>query len=53
MFLDTIHQALITHTSVYTSLIATLLSDIDMTIAVYTYTVTDWGNPEQLALNVW
>jgi len=34
LILDTVHQALITHT-------------------VYTYTVTDWGNPTQLAKIVW
>lgn len=54
MVLDTLHQALITHTGAYISLIATLLDGIIlMAIAVYTYTVTDWGNPDQLQLVVW
>jgi len=34
IILDTLHQALITHT-------------------VYTYTITDWGNPAQLQVLVW
>ena len=38
---------------VYTALIPTLLQGINMTIAVYTYTITEWGNPDQLQLIVW
>ena len=51
MILDTIHQAVITHTSrLYISRIPHC---INMAIAVYTYTITDWGNPEQLQTIVW
>jgi len=54
IILDTFHQALITHTGMYISLIPTRLHSVDiMAIAVYTYTVTDWGNPVQLQFIVW
>ena len=53
MILDTLHQALITHTGMYISLIPTRLHSVDLTIVVYTYTVTDWGNPVQLQFIVW
>lgn len=52
MILDTVHQALITHTGEYISQ-SLLPEDIDMVITVYTYTVTDWGNPAQLKFIVW
>ena len=52
MILDTVHQALITHTGEYISQ-SLLPEDIDMVITVYTYTVTDWGNPAQLEFIVW
>ena len=50
---DTIHQALITHTGGCIAMIPTLLYSINMAIVVYTYTITDWGNPDQLQLIVW
>lgn len=53
MILDTLHQALITHTGVYICKSHGSLDGIDMQIAVYTYTVMDWGQPEQLKLIVW
>ena len=53
MILDTLHQALITHTGMYPSLIPTRLQSVDMAILVYTYTVTDWGNPVQAQFIVW
>lgn len=53
MIFDTLHQALITHTGMYISLIPTCLQGVNMAIVVYTYTVTDWGNPERLEFIVW
>ena len=50
---DTVHQALITHTGECIALIPRLLHGINKAIVVYTYTITDWGNPDQLQLIVW
>ena len=52
MVFDSIHQALITHAGVYNSLLAACLGDIDIAIAVYTYTVTDWGNSDDLEFRI-
>ena len=41
------------HGWVYIALISTLLQGINMAMAVYTYSITDWGNPEQLQMIVW
>jgi hypothetical protein len=53
MILDTLHQALITHTGMCISLIPKRLNSVDMAIVVYTYTVTDWGNADQVQFVVW
>jgi hypothetical protein len=52
MIFETIHQALITHTGVYISLFSKLLEGIDIAIAVYTYTVTNWGNSDDLEFKI-
>ena len=52
---DTVHQALITHTGGCILLWSphSCMHGINMEIAVYVYTITDWGNPDLLQLIVW
>lgn len=51
MILNILHQAVITHSGGY--IYFQLHDGIDMLIIVYTYTITDWGNTEQLQIVTW
>jgi hypothetical protein len=54
MFFDTVHQALITHTGMNSSVNVDLLENTDILyISVYTYTITNWGNTAELNKLVW
>jgi len=54
MFFDTIHQALIMHTGMNTSVdLSATTADISTTSLVYTYTIINWGNPPELQKLVW
>ena len=52
MAIDTTHQMLITHTGKSVVLCA-FLGLCDVFSQVYTYTITNWGNPAILELIVW
>lgn len=51
MFFDTVHQALITHTGMNSS-VDPPETDI-LYFPVYTYTITNWGNTAELDKLVW
>lgn len=51
MLFDTIHQALITHTG--RKPIPRYPKNLSLYTLVYTYTITNWGNPAELDKLVW
>lgn len=55
MLFDTVHQCLITHTGIPATfpMETAFLMCSTLFLLVYTYTVTNWGNPASLNRIVW